>query len=287
VPSAEDKALIHQHFRADYDRFGYPTPAWGRGGDAPAPPSPSPAPPLRCSTGSIGAGSSDHRTVAQGELTSSSAPCVANRGPRTRPFPNEQKIGAPSPWPLITDASNTWSAPVTLVADEIWQARREGVFLSTAATPGPEDGSSPARRRGRADRGRLSDRALPAGRDGTGADRPRGDLMRYLSDPAGLWLAGAPRHRGAGAGPPPNQPPVAARRCGDGLCRDADRHRRSGERQRSGGRALTLLSAVAEFGTADRPAGRDASLHLRRGLHRDGHGRLCGGRSAQAEDAGS
>jgi hypothetical protein len=41
---------------------------------------------------------------------------------------------------LITDASNTWSAPVTLVADEIWQARRDGVFLSTAAAPGPEDG---------------------------------------------------------------------------------------------------------------------------------------------------
>jgi hypothetical protein len=42
--------------------------------------------------------------------------------------------------PLITNASNTWSAPVTLSADEIWQARREGVFLSTAATPGPDDG---------------------------------------------------------------------------------------------------------------------------------------------------
>jgi hypothetical protein len=41
---------------------------------------------------------------------------------------------------LITDASNTWSAPVTLVADEIWQARRDGVFLSTATAPGPEDG---------------------------------------------------------------------------------------------------------------------------------------------------
>lgn len=42
--------------------------------------------------------------------------------------------------PLITNASNTWSAPVTLSADEIWQARREGVFLSTAETPGPDDG---------------------------------------------------------------------------------------------------------------------------------------------------
>lgn len=42
--------------------------------------------------------------------------------------------------PLITDASNTWSAPVTLGTDEIWQARQEGVFLSTTATPGPQDG---------------------------------------------------------------------------------------------------------------------------------------------------
>ncbi len=41
---------------------------------------------------------------------------------------------------LITNASNTWSAPVTLVADEIWQARRDGVFLSTDAAPGPDDG---------------------------------------------------------------------------------------------------------------------------------------------------
>jgi hypothetical protein len=42
--------------------------------------------------------------------------------------------------PLITDATNAWSSPVTLGSDEIWQARREGVFLSTAATPGAEDG---------------------------------------------------------------------------------------------------------------------------------------------------
>jgi hypothetical protein len=33
-----------------------------------------------------------------------------------------------------------WSSPVTLGSDEIWQARREGVFLSTATTPGAEDG---------------------------------------------------------------------------------------------------------------------------------------------------
>jgi hypothetical protein len=42
--------------------------------------------------------------------------------------------------PLITDATNSWSSPVTLGSDEIWQARQEGVFLSTAATPGAEDG---------------------------------------------------------------------------------------------------------------------------------------------------
>ena len=35
-PSAEDRALIQKHFRADYDRFGYPTPELAAaGGDAP------------------------------------------------------------------------------------------------------------------------------------------------------------------------------------------------------------------------------------------------------------
>ena len=41
---------------------------------------------------------------------------------------------------LITDAANTWSDPVTLIADEIWQTREGGVFLSTAVAPGPADG---------------------------------------------------------------------------------------------------------------------------------------------------
>lgn len=41
---------------------------------------------------------------------------------------------------LITDATNSWSAPVTLTGDEIWQARKEGLFLSTGPAPGPEDG---------------------------------------------------------------------------------------------------------------------------------------------------
>ena len=42
--------------------------------------------------------------------------------------------------PLITDAANTWSAPVTLGADEIWQTRKGSVFVSTAASPGAADG---------------------------------------------------------------------------------------------------------------------------------------------------
>jgi hypothetical protein len=42
--------------------------------------------------------------------------------------------------PLITDATNSWSSPVTLTGDEIWQARREGVFIATTATPGADDG---------------------------------------------------------------------------------------------------------------------------------------------------
>ena len=35
---------------------------------------------------------------------------------------------------LITDAAATWSAPVTLTQDEIWQTRSGTVFLT--ATPG-------------------------------------------------------------------------------------------------------------------------------------------------------
>jgi hypothetical protein len=41
---------------------------------------------------------------------------------------------------LITDAATGWSSPITLTADEIWQTRKGSVFLSTAATPGPDDG---------------------------------------------------------------------------------------------------------------------------------------------------
>lgn len=41
---------------------------------------------------------------------------------------------------LITDAQTTWSAPVTLTSDEVWQTRRGSVFVTTTASPGPEDG---------------------------------------------------------------------------------------------------------------------------------------------------
>jgi len=41
---------------------------------------------------------------------------------------------------LITDATTTWSAPVTLGNDEIWQTRFGSVFLTTTSNPDPEDG---------------------------------------------------------------------------------------------------------------------------------------------------
>lgn len=41
---------------------------------------------------------------------------------------------------LITDATTTWSAPVTLSADELWQARKEGVYLTTTGAPDTNDG---------------------------------------------------------------------------------------------------------------------------------------------------
>lgn len=41
---------------------------------------------------------------------------------------------------LITDVADSWSSPVALAADQIWQARVGGIFLTTAAAPGPEDG---------------------------------------------------------------------------------------------------------------------------------------------------
>ena len=41
---------------------------------------------------------------------------------------------------LITDTATTWSAPITLVTDEIWQARKGSVFVTTTTNPAAEDG---------------------------------------------------------------------------------------------------------------------------------------------------
>lgn len=41
---------------------------------------------------------------------------------------------------LITDATETWSGPITLAADEIWQTRWGSVFVTTTASPDPNDG---------------------------------------------------------------------------------------------------------------------------------------------------
>ena len=41
---------------------------------------------------------------------------------------------------IIDDATQVWSAPVTLTEDEIWQTRDGTVFLTTGDTPGAEDG---------------------------------------------------------------------------------------------------------------------------------------------------
>lgn len=41
---------------------------------------------------------------------------------------------------LISNAANSWSSPVTLASDEIWQTRKGSVFVSTTASPSAEDG---------------------------------------------------------------------------------------------------------------------------------------------------
>lgn len=43
---------------------------------------------------------------------------------------------------LIADAATGWSTPVLLAADEIWQARKGSVFVSTTSTPDANDGIS-------------------------------------------------------------------------------------------------------------------------------------------------
>ncbi len=41
---------------------------------------------------------------------------------------------------LITDATTAWSTPITLTADEVWQTRDGSVFVTTTASPDPQDG---------------------------------------------------------------------------------------------------------------------------------------------------
>lgn len=41
---------------------------------------------------------------------------------------------------LITTATTSWSDPVTLASDEIWQARAGAVYLTTTVAPDANDG---------------------------------------------------------------------------------------------------------------------------------------------------
>jgi len=41
---------------------------------------------------------------------------------------------------LINDAATTWSSPITLTQDEVWQTRKGSVFVTTTSSPGAEDG---------------------------------------------------------------------------------------------------------------------------------------------------
>lgn len=41
---------------------------------------------------------------------------------------------------LITNATTAWSDPVTLVTDEIWQARAGAIYITTTTSPDAEDG---------------------------------------------------------------------------------------------------------------------------------------------------
>ena len=36
---------------------------------------------------------------------------------------------------LITNATTDWSAPVTLTEEEVWQARRGSVYVTTTSSP--------------------------------------------------------------------------------------------------------------------------------------------------------
>lgn len=41
---------------------------------------------------------------------------------------------------LISDAASTWSAPLTLTVDEVWQTRKGSVFVTTTNAPAADDG---------------------------------------------------------------------------------------------------------------------------------------------------
>lgn len=41
---------------------------------------------------------------------------------------------------LITDATTSWSTPVTLTDDEVWQTRAGSVFVTTTGSPDANDG---------------------------------------------------------------------------------------------------------------------------------------------------
>ncbi|MDJ0637228.1 MAG: hypothetical protein QNJ20_00225 [Paracoccaceae bacterium] len=43
---------------------------------------------------------------------------------------------------LITDAATAWSTPITLTVDEVWQARKGSVFVTTTTSPATDDGLS-------------------------------------------------------------------------------------------------------------------------------------------------
>lgn len=43
---------------------------------------------------------------------------------------------------LITDAATVWSSPITLSTDEIWQARKGSLYVTTTQSPDPDDGLS-------------------------------------------------------------------------------------------------------------------------------------------------
>ena len=42
---------------------------------------------------------------------------------------------------LIADATTSWSTPITLTADEVWQTRSGSVYVTTTASPDANDGS--------------------------------------------------------------------------------------------------------------------------------------------------